>query len=241
MEKAYSYIRFSTSEQTKGDSLRRQIAASQKYAADHGLELDESLRDLGVSAYKGANATGGALAGFLAQIEAKTVKEGSYLLVESLDRISRQTVSKALRLFTGILEAGVKIVTLADGRLYDRDSLDDPVEIIASLLSMARAHEESAIKAQRVSAAWTNKKKQARTGMVITRKVPLWIRVIESNGKQSFELIPERVAVVRNIITQTINGRGGSYLEKWLNESNIPSWKTTGKGWERSYLVKDAA
>ena len=61
--KAYSYIRFSTPEQAKGDSLPRQTAAARRYAISHGLELDESLtfRDLGVSAHHGRNAEVGAL------------------------------------------------------------------------------------------------------------------------------------------------------------------------------------
>jgi DNA invertase Pin-like site-specific DNA recombinase len=49
---AYSYIRFSTPDQIKGDSLRRQTEASHRYAAENNLTLDETLniRDLGVSA-----------------------------------------------------------------------------------------------------------------------------------------------------------------------------------------------
>jgi len=56
-KKAYSYIRFSTPEQLKGDSLCRQLEASRAYAKQHGLVLDENLRDIGVSAFKGKNAT----------------------------------------------------------------------------------------------------------------------------------------------------------------------------------------
>jgi hypothetical protein len=50
--RAYSYIRFSTPEQAKGDSLQRQTDAARAWAARHGLELDEELtfRDEGVSA-----------------------------------------------------------------------------------------------------------------------------------------------------------------------------------------------
>jgi hypothetical protein len=40
---AYSYIRFSTPDQIKGDSLRRQTEASSHYAAEHNLTLDETL------------------------------------------------------------------------------------------------------------------------------------------------------------------------------------------------------
>jgi len=61
MRKAYSYIRMSSETQLKGDSLRRQLAKSEKYAADNGLELIDTidgvrLEDIGVSAYRGAHA-----------------------------------------------------------------------------------------------------------------------------------------------------------------------------------------
>ena len=50
---AYSYVRFSTPEQARGESFRRQIEAARAYAAKNGLVLDESFRDEGVSAFKG--------------------------------------------------------------------------------------------------------------------------------------------------------------------------------------------
>lgn len=65
MAKAYSYLRFSTPEQQKGDSKRRQSTAAQEYAARHGLELDTALsfQDLGVSAFRGKNTEEGDLNG----------------------------------------------------------------------------------------------------------------------------------------------------------------------------------
>ena len=41
--RAYSYIRFSSPEQARGDSRRRQIEASRAYADEHGLEMDEMI------------------------------------------------------------------------------------------------------------------------------------------------------------------------------------------------------
>ena len=92
MPKAFSYLRFSTPEQMKGDSYRRQTEAAQAYATKHGLELDDSLtlRDKGISAYQGRNATDGRLSAFLSAVETGRVRPGSYLLVESLDRLSRE-------------------------------------------------------------------------------------------------------------------------------------------------------
>ena len=37
--RAYSYVRFSTPEQMRGDSFRRQTEAAERYAAAHGLDL----------------------------------------------------------------------------------------------------------------------------------------------------------------------------------------------------------
>lgn len=55
MARAYSYIRFSTEEQAKGDSLRRQLDLRHEYLKGKDLILDETLtmHDLGVSGFKG--------------------------------------------------------------------------------------------------------------------------------------------------------------------------------------------
>ncbi len=126
--KAYSYTRFSSTEQSSGDSLRRQTEAARRYAEANGLELDDhSFRDLGVSAYRGTNVVEGALGQFIRAVESGRIKRGSHLLVENLDRLSRDRISAALRRFTEILEAGIKIVTLSDGKTYD--TLDQTLEL----------------------------------------------------------------------------------------------------------------
>jgi Resolvase, N terminal domain len=78
--KAYSYVRFSTPDQAKGDSYRRQSEAANEYARRHGLVLDTelTLTDLGVSAFRGANAETGALSVFLEAVKDGTIAPGSY-------------------------------------------------------------------------------------------------------------------------------------------------------------------
>jgi hypothetical protein len=46
MTTGYSYTRFSTPAQMKGDSLRRQVARAERFAAEKKLQLDTTLRDL---------------------------------------------------------------------------------------------------------------------------------------------------------------------------------------------------
>lgn len=72
MSTAYSYVRFSSPDQAKGDSLRRQLAASQQYADEHGLTLDtRTFQDLGTSAFHGDNSVSGKLGTFISAIDAE--------------------------------------------------------------------------------------------------------------------------------------------------------------------------
>src|SRR5688572_8784897 len=106
--KAYSYVRMSTEGQLQGDSLRRQLERSKEYAAEQGLDLDErTFSDIGVSAYRGKNLKQGALSRFLEAVRSKKITAGSYLLVESLDRFSRDEVASAHSEFMQLIKAGI--------------------------------------------------------------------------------------------------------------------------------------
>ncbi len=79
---AFPYVRMSTDAQFEGDSLRRQVTASQKYAEENGLELvnEAKLHDIGVSAFNGANIKFGELGKFLGAVnEGKSPKDHIYL------------------------------------------------------------------------------------------------------------------------------------------------------------------
>ena len=145
--KAYSYVRMSTDAQLKGDSKRRQLEMSAKYAAENDLDLvpDSQLEDIGVSAFTGANTSTGALGIFLQAVRDKKVLEGSYLLVESFDRLSRQELTKALPPFLEIINSGIILVTLADQRKYTPGKVEIN-DLLYSIMIMSRAHEESATK-----------------------------------------------------------------------------------------------
>ena len=112
MPTAYSYVRFSTPDQAKGDSLRRQLARSQRFAEERGLDSDDSLRDLGTSAFHNRHADTGHLAGFLTLVREGKIEPGSFFLVESLDRLSRDEFWPAFDLIRDLLRAKVHIVTL---------------------------------------------------------------------------------------------------------------------------------
>ena len=183
---AYSYIRFSTPEQMDGDSLRRQMESSIAYAKEQGLTLDTALnlRDLGVSAFRGANVEKGRLGAFIKAIESGLVANGSYLLVESLDRLSRAEVMDALEVFLAIVNRGVTIVTLLDKREYSRESLrESSTELIISIVIMSRAYDESVTKSKRRHLTWNQQKRVAATsGAKMTKKLPFWLSLPDPKG-----------------------------------------------------------
>lgn len=245
--KAYSYVRFSTPEQEQGDSLRRQLEKAQQYAEKHNLELDTSLRDTGISAYRGANATKGKLRRFLDLVETGAVPEGSYLLIESFDRISRQGAWETWPTLQEIINAGVTIVTLANGeKEYSRERLNaDPFAIFEMVMVLIRAKEESDTKAGRLKAAWSNKRTRAADGKPLTRMLPGWLRLNEKTGK--IELIPERAKVVRRIFRMALKGTGKLTIAETLNREGVPTFdlassktdKRRRSGfWQPSYVLK---
>ncbi len=241
MPKAYSYLRFSTPEQAQGDSFRRQTEAAQLYALKAGLELDTTLnlRDAGVSAFKGLNASVGALAAFLRAVDEGEVEVGSFLIVESLDRISRQTVRRAVRTLEEIVERGVAVVDLSDGeRVYSAESLDgDPVAFMMMALRFIRAHEESALKSRRLKSSWENKRADAGV-KPLTARAPAWLELTQ---ERTWKVREDRAEVVRRIFGMAATGMGDSTIAASLNAEGMPPFgngSRIGKHWHRTSVAK---
>jgi DNA invertase Pin-like site-specific DNA recombinase len=239
---AYSYLRFSTPEQSRGDSYRRQASMAKDYAARHNLALDERLtfHDLGISAFRGRNADEGNLGAFLEAVRSGTIAQGSYLLVESLDRLSRQTARRALRTLEDIVDQGVVLVTLSDSRAYTKEALDsDPTSLLIAIITFMRANEESEMKSRRLSASWENKRQNARNE-VLTARCPAWLQV--QQDRRGFELIPNRAAIVRRIFAMALDGVGQHRIAETLNREGVTTWgsgtRTPATHWHRSYIVK---
>lgn len=237
--KAYSYLRFSTPEQAAGDSFRRQSTMAATYAAQHGLILDDSLtfHDLGVSAFRGFNAEVGRLAEFKEAVQSGRVEQGSYLLVESLDRLSRMTPRKALRVLEDVIDLGVKVVTLTDGRVFTAESVaTDPVSLIMAILTFMRSNEESETKSRRLKQAWEGKREKAvETGLKLTSITPAWLKL--NSDRDGFIVDEERAELVRWMFSQIVAGVGLVGIAKDLNLRGVPVWGR-GSQWHRSYIQK---
>jgi DNA invertase Pin-like site-specific DNA recombinase len=219
---AYSYIRFSSAPQAWGDSNRRQTSMAERYSAKHGLALNKTLsfRDVGVSAFRSRNRQVGALGSFLDAIDLGMIRPGSYLLVESFDRLSRDQILPAQALFLQIVQAGIILVTLIDERVYSAAGINaNPYELLISLVAMMRANEESAHKSIRLKKAWATKRARAHV-KPLTARCPEWLRLDRTTG--TFQINRDRAETVGRIFREALSGKGHETITKILNRERVP-------------------
>lgn len=177
----------------------------------------------------------GALADFLDAIEHGYIPPGTVLLVESLDRLSREKIGDATDRLKSILKAGVDVVTLTDHTRYTHDSLDDPYTVIKAILIAQRANEESEIKSRRMRSAWQKKREDAESsGKIITRCCPRWLKISE-NG-DSFIVIKERAETLEEIFKLRLKGNSLNGITKILNDKNIMTFTGEMGAWNPSTI-----
>ena len=246
--RVYSYLRFSTPEQAKGDSERRQEEGARAYADKIGMPFDETLRmtDRGLSGYHGAHRKKGTLGRFLKAVDSGEVPKGSILVVENLDRLGREEVVDALETIVfGLIKNDITIYTFSPERTYDRESLNGG-QIFELIVHVQRAHAESKRKSDLGQASWQQKRKMAREEhRILTRAVPAWLAVTEGGH---IEPIPEAVKAVRMIFDYKLRGLGKEKIATRLNAeapwSPPPREKAkrerseAGNGWRASYVQK---
>lgn len=234
MAKVYSYIRFSTPEQAKGDSYRRQLQRIQKYCRDNNHVFDDTLtiEDAGKSGYSKANLESGRLGIFLEAVEDGLIERGSILFVENFDRISRADLFTALGVLGKLLEAG--IVVVAGDREYTQASVQqNQFLLLEPIFTFIRGNEESAVKGMRVREAWKNKREN---GLPLTRRMPAWCKL---DGNK-IVLDETNAAVVRRIFQMGLT-MGPKRIARVFNHENLPMMlyrKRKTEGWMSSYISK---
>lgn len=248
---AYCYMRLSTAEQLEGTGEKRQLDLFERYVAAHGLSMaGDVLNDRGVSAFHGSNLDKGELGKFVDAVERGDVAAGSFLLVESLDRLTRQEPLEALDLVMRIIKKGVNLVTVSDGRLLNSRNFD-ALGILATVLEVARGNSESVMKSQRVGAAWATKRADIEK-FKLTSRCPGWL-VPRKDGNKivAFDIDPIRAEIVKRIFEESASGVGNLSIARRLNERGIPPFgkpkgivggrpvsKNTPSLWHQSSVAK---
>src|SRR5271166_5958579 len=149
--KAISYLRFSTVEQKLGNSTARQLKAAREYCLRNGLDLDESLSiaDEGLSGYKGHNVERGSLGHFLAEVKAGKIPAGTALIIENLDRLSRQGIRVTTDLLNDLTDNGIEVHILSGNHVLKPNFNNDPMDIMRVIFQADLAYKESVKKSER--------------------------------------------------------------------------------------------
>lgn len=223
MSSVYAYIRFSSDRQKDGDSIRRQTDAINAYCLANGLTDVEWLKDEGRSAFHGANRKRGDLAKFIGRVVAGEIEPGSTLIVESVDRLSREEVMTALDTYTTLINAGLTIVTTMDGQSHNRATYNSQwTNLILTLSKMAVANEESAKKSVRSKGAWEDRRSDPSKKKLGACQ-PGWL-------DKDHKPIPHRVEILRRLLTEVADlGYGTAKIAARLNAEGVPSWGSTKK------------
>ncbi len=248
---AFSYIRMSSKEQLSGDSRRRQLEKSKKYAKSKGYDFRDTIEDIGISAYKGKNFSDGELGKFIrAAKDSKFDPKSVVLLIESFDRFSRHDPFFAVSELMKFIETGITIETTFDGQQYTRETMSEQQHLLNIAVGVFfRAHEESKTKSNRLKESWEEKRKNI-TKKPYTGRTPAWLKL----DKKSGEIIPIEYPsnVVERIFDLCIDeNMGAGSIARYLND-NIEQYpkftkpekrnrnKTRGvkPGWHESYIKK---
>ena len=235
MTQAYIYIRFSTVEQEDGASYDRQRLGGLELIANKGWTLAGTVEDLGPSAYTGRHLDEGALGKFSDQVRAGDIEQGSWLVAEKTDRLSRQGWEALFDWLREMTSKGLNVITL-DGHVFTATTLKEQISVIKILMGGEQDLEFSAKISQRVQDAYIASVKRGtnKEGKPVLRgKAPGWLNV--RPDKSGFDLVEDRTEVVRLVYRLGAEGRGSRWIAKHLNEKGIPSWGTKQRavaGWD---------
>lgn len=211
-----SYSRFSSPKQSRGDSMRRQMALAEQWCKRHGHQLDTSLRlsDEGISGWSGANMRTGALSVLLRMLDDKQVEPGSILLIEALDRLTRTDLTVAVPLLLQLLNAGLTIVTLQDDKVWSKSGMADMTDFVMSVMLLARGYEESQRKSKLVGAAFEAHRQRASNQ--IFGSAPGWLRRKDKTSRWVVD--KSKAASVKNVFELSAKGYGSVQIAKIANE-----------------------
>jgi DNA invertase Pin-like site-specific DNA recombinase len=240
MTSVYSYERVSLPQQALGRGLGRQSDAALAWASSRGLSLDSRLQlsDAGRSASKGEHLTKGALGRFLQLAQAGQLGDAPILLVEAIDRLSRQEPLDAIEtILTGLVGSGVRIVTLEDGAEYSRETLrSDPTKLLVLVVKMQAAYEYSARLGMRMRDSWSGVRDKIRNGIVSRPRqfCPFWCDWSPEHGYRH----NAHATTVRQAL-EMLQDRGSYAAARDLNQQGL--LMANGKPWTHSIIRRLAA
>jgi hypothetical protein len=133
-----------------------------------------------------------------------------------------------------VWELQLRLITLADGQEYSRETLGrDPARLHGLLAYAQSAHAESERKSRHMRSVWSRKFKSQELGKVLTAQVPWWVEVIrDERGKPiGTRLHPERKGLMRRVVDLRLQGWSDRRITALLESEGHQFGRTTVRRW----------
>ncbi|MCI1141583.1 recombinase family protein [Sphingomonas sp. WKB10] len=205
MTNAICYHRFSTRRQDRGSSIERQNDATRALCEQHGLRIAEIIEDRGRSAWKGDHLSVGNLGALRKRIDAGLVESGTHIVVENLDRLSRQNYRTARRWIEDVTDRGITILVCRPTLMLDREAMSgfNIGAIVQHAMESNRASSEGDRRSTFQQRNIERMTQMIREGLCPTPRVPAWLVGVVG---QPVTIDKSRVALINLIYEWSAGG-----------------------------------
>lgn len=217
---AITYLRWSTLEQGNSDrsSEDRQDINTRRVCEQNGWPIAMRIVDSGRSAYTGTNLTKGELGRLTAKFQSGALSPASHVLVvEELDRLSRQPPGTMTRWLAPLLDSGLWLCIANSGQVIKAETMERDFGGFVTLMSQAfSAHDFSRRQSERGAAAWRKRRQAAASGIGGSRhRARGWLTW--DVEQKCYATVPERVWLVREMFRLRLEGYGKGAIAKSFN------------------------
>jgi hypothetical protein len=206
---------------------------AQDICTANGWQLVDLPPDSGVSAFKvdadermAANMHKGNLATFLARVERGDIKRGSVLIIEKLDRFSRNFYDVVFPVWLNLLQSGVEIYSCVSNTHYSLDIIrKNPMLAGMALIEMANANDYSSGMSNRINKAFSLRLAECAKGkaMNLGGWQPRWVDFRGSKGHAGEFSLNAHADTIRRIATEYIGGASMGTIAKGLIRDQVPT------------------
>lgn len=223
MKKVFLYHRVSTEQQVEdGSGMARQAELLQEYVERTRIldSMDDPvpvvLEDGGLSAFKGHNFLHGQMGIWMDEVKAG-MWDGSILVVENIDRFSRQNPFNVMGYLSELINHSIAIHDVNMNMVISREN---SAMLPMVMMNAQRAYDESKFKSTRIRAGWAKKRENAfNNGTIVTNKRPKWIDIVDNQY-----VLNDKARIVTEIFRLYQTGIGCPTIAKTLREMG-EDWK----------------
>jgi len=222
---AFSYQRVSSGKQATEDrtGIERQNESFLPFCTKHGLTPNpDPLVDKGVSAFRSTHQKTGALGAFIEAAEAGSIPPGAVLVVEDVDRFSRDTASRAEELLLKLFNQELALGIVRDDVIVDRAKYDGDIGVRVMLLTRRDAANDFSEKLSgRIQNVWAKRRhswEQNGTPYLGKGSRPFWL----GDDGQKFTVNQNDAETIRLIFRLSAEeNMGSTQIAKHLQELGI--------------------